>query len=128
MINIQQRRECKSVYYYTGVFIQVDPFVIGSRTFSTCGSNLDESYIDLIWWSDLNGTVLANSTSGNQLELVFDPVNDSLTLQGAEFICSVSAGGRVENQSFQVVLARKLGCIITLRASMYTTLMLWNLT
>ena len=79
--------------------IAVGTFVIGNRTVVLCSTPLS---IDFIQWRDDTGGVLIDTTSETELELVFDPVNDSATLQGSEFTCAVGTGGEEAVQSFTV--------------------------
>ncbi len=66
-----------------------------------------------ITWQNSTGDILNQTTSDNRLELVFDPVTDSPSLQGAEFTCSVAGGAEVATQSFQVALISELYIIFT---------------
>ena len=67
----------------------------------------DPSVFDSITWFNEMGDTLANISSNNSLDLVFDPVSDSLS---PEFICSVSVNGAEANvnQSFEVSLVCEL--------------------
>ena len=84
------------------VAISSGELVVGSRGTAVCTSSANPASISAITWRNSMGEVFASSSeSTNRLELVFDPVSDNL--DGETFTCSVSVGGEVANQSFQVI-------------------------
>lgn len=95
------------MFICTDVTVTNDQFIIGSRAVANCTSIADLSAIDSITWTNSAGEVVARTDSASLLQLVFDPVNDSLALQGEEFNCTVSGGAAVARQSFQVSLISK---------------------
>ena len=60
------------------------------------------AHVESIHWETKAGHVLASATFENQLVLVFDPVNDSVAMQGAEFICVVTENGQESNGTLQM--------------------------
>ncbi len=88
-----------------GVTISNDPFIIGSRATVTCTS--DSGVVDRIEWRSSEGDVLASGTSLSYLELVLDPVNDSLSVHGSEFTCFITRdeGMVVFNKTFQITVS-----------------------
>lgn len=87
------------------VTIQADPFIIGSSAVATCSSNVEQVNVDSIVWMNAAREILASVSSSNQLELVFNQVNDSQSLHGAEFTCRLrGTRGAEVTRSFQVSL------------------------
>ena len=99
---------------------------MGSRAVATCTSIGDPADISSISWINATGEVLVNETAGEilmnktvgevlisaqfqtLLELVFDPVTDDQSLEGAELTCRVvTVDGEVATQTFQVTLLRE---------------------
>ncbi len=78
------------------------PFMIGSRATPRCTS--DSGVADRIKWRSSEGDVLASGTSLSYLELVLDPVNDSLLILGSEFTCFITRdeGMVVFNKTLQI--------------------------
>jgi hypothetical protein len=64
------------------------------------------SGITSIEWIDNSGEILSNTTTQNELDLVFDPVTDDLSLQGVEFTCRLVAD-TTQTLPLKVVLLRK---------------------
>ncbi len=91
-----------------GVTISNDPFIIGSRATVTCTS--DSGVVDRIEWRSSEGDVLVSGTSLSYLELVLDPVNDSLLIHGSVFTCFITrdegkADETVFNKTFPVTVS-----------------------
>ena len=78
-----------------------DVFTVGSRAVVTCSS--DTGVADRIEWVSGAGLVLVSGTSVRELELPFNPVNDSL--HGSEVTCSVT---RDEGSTNQTVFSQTL--------------------
>ena len=78
-----------------------DFFTVGGRSVVTCSS--DSGVADRMQWLSGAGLVLATDTSIQQLDLTFDPVNDSL--HGSEVTCSVT---RDEGRPSQTVSTQTL--------------------
>ena len=108
-----------SVALIAGVTIvtDTDSFTVGSRTVATCFS--DAGVADRMQWLSGTGLVLATATSVQQLDLTFDPVNDTLSNM-SEFTCSVT---RDENSIRQRVITKSLPIFIggTCTNCMHTT-------
>ncbi len=90
------------------------PFIIGSRATPRCISNFGVA--DRIEWRSSEGDVLVSGTSISYLELVLDPVNDSLSVHGAEFTCFIirdegMANETVSNQKLPVTVIGMCVCI-----------------
>ena len=81
------------------------PALVGEATNLTCTNEVGQA--SLMEWQSEDGTVLASATSSNMLDLMFDPVNDSLTIHGRQFICYVTRNGNIFNQSFGVPVSGK---------------------
>ena len=96
------------VLHPSGVtIINGGPFMIGSRATPRCISDSGEA--DRIEWRSSEGDVLVSGTSLSSLELVLDPVNDSLSVHGAEFTCFITrdedgANETVSNQTLPVTV------------------------
>ena len=88
-----------------GVTITSDPlpFTVGSRSEAVCSS--DSGVVDRIEWLSGEGTVAASDKSVQHLMLVFDPVNDSLSLRNSDFTCLITRdeGTPVETVSNQTL-------------------------
>ena len=81
------------------------PAVVGEATNLTCTNKVGQASI--MEWQSEDGTVLASATLSNILDLMFAPVNDSLTIHGRQFICQVTRNGTIFNQSFGVPVSGK---------------------
>ena len=81
------REQCIFSFFFSGVTIQSDPFIVGSRAVANCTSSAEQANGDFMVWTNEAGDVVANATSATYLELIFDPVNDSL--QGVDFNCTL---------------------------------------
>ena len=97
-------------YYFVliGVATRSIPFapaVVGDSATLTCTNEVGQA--SLMEWQSEDGTVLASATSSNMLDLMFDPVNDSLTIHGRKFICHVTRNGNIFNQSFSFSVSGK---------------------
>ena len=90
---------------------------------ATCFSSVDASFIDNVTWQNSAGDILASTSSSNTLDLVFDPVNDSMALEMEVFICRVApdGNGAVASRSFQLLLIRKSSCTKSALTFNYTT-------
>ncbi len=78
--------------------------MIGSRATPRCISN--SGVADRIEWRSIEGDVLASGTSLSYLELVLDPVNDSLSVHGSEFTCFITRDeGMVDETVFNQTLS-----------------------
>ena len=81
------------------------PAVVGEATNLTCTNEVGQA--SLMEWQSEDGTVLARVTSSNMLDLMFNPVNDSLTIHGRRFTCHVTRNGNIINQSFSFSVSGK---------------------
>ena len=78
--------------------------MIGSRATPRCIS--DSGVADRIEWRSSEGDVLVSGTSLSHLELVLDPVNDSLSVHGSEFTCFITRDkGTVDETVFNQTLS-----------------------
>jgi hypothetical protein len=77
---------------------------VGGRTVLTCFTPLERSRITSLAWIDASGEVIP--ATRNQVDLVFNPVTDDLSLQGAELTCRLVAGV-TQTLSLRIVLLRK---------------------
>ena len=83
----------------------VPPFPVGEAATLTCTNEVGQA--SLMEWQSEDGTVLASATSSNMLDLTFDPVNDSLTINGRQFICQITRNGNIFNQSLSITISGK---------------------
>ena len=65
------------------------------------------------------GTVVASATSVQQLMLVFDPVNDSLSLHDSDFTCLITRdegtpNETVSNQTLPITVEGRVVTIVTM--------------
>ena len=77
---------------------------VGEAATLTCTNEIGQA--SLMEWQSEDGTVLASATSSNMLDLIIDPVNDSLTER--EFICYVTRNGNIFNQSLSITVSGEL--------------------
>ena len=54
---------------------------------------------DRIEWRSSEGVVLVSGMSLSYLELVLDPVNDSLSVHGSEFTCLITRDEGTDNET-----------------------------
>ena len=84
--------------------VSSDQFIVGQRAVVTCSS--DSGVVEMIEWQS-GGQVVASATSVQQLQLVLDPVND--TIHGSEVICLVTRRANERaNQSLSISVTGKL--------------------
>ena len=76
-----------------------DQFIVGSRATVTCSS--DSGVVDRIEWVSGAGQVVASAVSVQTLDLVLDPVQD--TLQGSEVTCIVTRGTEMASQTLSSI-------------------------
>ena len=86
----------------TGVTTRSSPVPVGEATTLTCTNEVGQA--SLMEWQSEDGTVLASATSSNMLDLILDPVDDSLR----EFICHVTRNGNIFNQSLSITVSGEL--------------------
>lgn len=79
----------------TGISVTSDQFIVGSRAVLSCTS--DSRVTDKIEWLTEEEEVVVSADSVQELQLVFNPVNDSL--HGSEFTCMVTISGKISNQT-----------------------------
>ena len=60
---------------YSGVTLLSDPFIVGMSATLTCTSDVSANQIE---WLDSERRVVSRVTSMDQLDLTFNPVNDSI--------------------------------------------------
>ena len=77
-----------------------DQFIVGSHAVVTCSS--DSGVVDRIEWVSGAGQVVASAVSVQTLDLVLDPVQD--TLQRMMFTCIVTRGTKTANQTLPVTV------------------------
>ena len=85
--------------------VPATPPAVGESATLTCTNEVGQA--SLMEWQSEDGTVLASATSSNMLGLTFDPVNDSLTIHGRQFICHVTRNGSIFNQSLSITVNGK---------------------
>ena len=82
--------------------------IVGETTSLICSSDLDISSIEWLY----SGQVVASSTSQQELELEFSPVND--TIHGREYTCRVISPYGSQEETISVVAEGELSdCIAT---------------
>ena len=71
---------CNNQYVLSVVGIDIEggdrPLTVGVMNTITCSTSLDIS--DIVWIDDMDTIVASNSDGVQQLDLVFNPVNDSI--------------------------------------------------
>ena len=80
-----------------GASIARDRFMVGTSAITKCFSDVPAIRIE--WLNEEAVVLLASTTSTQQLDLEFSPVNDSI--HGQEFVCKVTRDGRrIKKDSF----------------------------
>ena len=106
----------------TGVIVTSDPlpFTVGQNAVLTCTS--DTGVADLIEWVTKDGVVLASDTAVEELQLVLSPVNDSLSVNMADFICIVTRNNLIPPTSNQTLPVTVIGVCHTLPTALHYNL------
>ena len=103
MVNQTKNSEYHYTSLNTGVTITSDRFILGSRAVATCSS--DSGVADRMEWVSEVGQLVTSAVSVQTLDLVLDPVQD--TLHGVMFTCIVTRGTETANQTFPVTVISK---------------------
>ena len=88
-----------------GVTVRSSPNVplrVGENSTLTCTN--DVGVAELVEWRSSDGTVLARVASTNMSELLLSPVNDSLSVHGADFTCHVTRNSTIFTQNLAVTV------------------------
>ena len=86
------------VFLTIGLQIEGSSIVtVGQSASLTCSSDLDVSSIEWLY----GGQVVARSTSRQELELEFNPVND--TIHGREYTCRVTSPYGSQEETVSIV-------------------------
>ena len=85
---------------------------MGQNAVLTCTS--DTGVADLIEWVTKDGVLLASDTAVEELQLMLRPVNDSLSVHMADFICIVMANILDPITSNQTIPVTVIGSCSTL--------------
>ena len=101
------------------------PFIVGQNAVLTCTS--DTGVADLIEWVTEDGVVLASDTAVEELQLVLSPVNDSLSVHMADFICIVTRNNLILTTSNQTLPVRVIGMFHTLPTALHENLTAYKL-
>ena len=96
------------------------PFTVGQNAVLTCTS--DTGVADLIEWVTKDGVVLASDTAMEELQLVLSPVNDSLSVHMADFICIVTRNSFIPTTSNQTLPVTVIGVCHTLPTAIHYNL------
>ena len=78
------------MFFFSGILIRTDPFIVGTSATLTCTSDVSADQIE---WLDSERRVVARVTSMDQLELTFNPVNDSI--HNSVYTCRVTKGNDI---------------------------------
>ena len=74
-------------HFFSGVSVRSNPFIFGMSATLTCTSDAPATKIE---WLDSEERVVARVTSMNWLDLIFNPVNDSI--HNSVYTCRVTRG------------------------------------
>ena len=85
------------VDFISGVSISSDPFIVGMSATHTCTSDVSANRIE---WLDNDRRVVAIVTSMDQLDLTFNPVNDSI--HNSVYTCRVTRGEEIAEQNVTI--------------------------
>jgi len=83
-------------------------FTVGQQASVVCSSDLDVNMIEWIY----NYNVVVQSSSVEQLSLVFNPVNDSI--HGRQYTCRVTSPYGIQEETIQVTAESKLHIFLLL--------------
>ena len=103
----------------TGVTVTSDPlpFAVGQSAVLTCTS--DTGAAGRIEWVTKDGVVLASDTAVEELQLMLSPVNDSLSVHMANFICFVTRNNLDPTTSNQTLPVTVVGVCHTLPTALH---------
>ena len=77
--------------------ISSDLFIVGMSATLTCTSDVSANQIE---WLDSERRVVARVTSMDQLDLIFNPVNDSI--HNSVYTCRVTRGEEIAEQNITI--------------------------
>lgn len=103
-------------YYHDNIFSGLsirrssNLFTVGESASMTCSSDLD--VISIEWLYNLQAVV---TSTASELQLLFNPVNDSI--RGQEYTCRITASYGIQEQIVQPFVQSKCFCISTLHKS-----------
>ena len=80
------------------------PFIVGQMASITCTSDLDVTSIEWLY----DGGVVLSSTGQQELELTFNPVNDSL--YGEQYTCRITSPYGIQETTVPIIAESKSSC------------------